>query len=48
MSPLSTAAPGMFDLKGKAKWNAWNGKKDMSTEEAMQKYVNKYLALATQ
>lgn len=23
----TTAAPGMFDLKGKAKWNAWNEKK---------------------
>ncbi|CAH8581682.1 unnamed protein product [Schistosoma guineensis] len=23
----NTCAPGILDLKGKAKWNAWNGKK---------------------
>ena len=29
----------MFDLKGKAKWNAWNEVKGMKKEEAMAKYV---------
>jgi len=24
------ARPGMFDLKGKAKWDAWNGRKGES------------------
>ncbi len=40
------AKPGMFDMKGKAKWNAWNDKKGMSKEEAQKKYVElakKYL-----
>ncbi|DAZ92795.1 TPA: hypothetical protein N0F65_005799 [Lagenidium giganteum] len=35
----NTAKPGMFDLTGKAKWNAWNEKKGMSSEEAMKKYI---------
>ncbi|KAH7328259.1 acyl CoA binding protein [Stachybotrys elegans] len=34
-------APGMFDLKGKAKKNAWSAKVDegLSAEEAQSKYV---------
>ncbi|OWZ24476.1 Protein ACBP-1 [Phytophthora megakarya] len=35
----TTPAPGMFDLKGKAKWNAWNEKKGVSTEDAMKAYI---------
>lgn len=31
--------PGMFDLKGKAKWNAWNEKKGLSQDEAKEKYI---------
>lgn len=31
--------PGMFDLKGKAKWNAWNEKKGMPQDEAKEKYI---------
>lgn len=30
----TTPKPGMFDMKGKAKWNAWNELGDMSKEEA--------------
>lgn len=40
------AKPGMFDMKGKAKWNAWTDLKDMSKEEAQKQYVElckKYL-----
>ena len=33
--------PGAFDLIGKAKWNAWEELKGMSSEEAMEKYVAK-------
>ncbi|XP_068091609.1 acyl-CoA-binding domain-containing protein 7 isoform X1 [Hyperolius riggenbachi] len=33
--------PGMLDLKGKAKWEAWNLKKGMSKEDAMSAYVSK-------
>ncbi|KAF1773217.1 FERM/acyl-CoA-binding protein, 3-helical bundle [Phytophthora cactorum] len=35
----TTPAPGMFDLTGKAKWNAWNAKKGVSTEDAMKAYI---------
>ena len=31
--------PGMMDFKGKAKWDAWNGKKGMSQDDAKTKYV---------
>merc|ERR1711929_11291 len=31
--------PGMLDFKGKAKWDAWNGKKGMSQDDAKAKYV---------
>jgi len=35
----------MFDFKGKAKWEAWNGKKGTSKEAAMQAYVDKVQSL---
>ena len=35
----TTAKPGFLDMKGKAKWNAWNELGDMSQEEAQQKYI---------
>lgn len=38
--PLIPARPGMFDLKGKAKWDAWEKCKGTSKEDAMQKYVD--------
>lgn len=31
--------PGMLDLKGRAKFDAWSAQKGVSTEEAMKKYV---------
>lgn len=37
--------PGMLDFKGKAKWDAWNGKKGMSQEEAKKLYIEKVQAL---
>lgn len=36
---INTTRPGMLDLKGKAKWDAWNTKKGMAQDEAKQKYV---------
>ncbi|XKL60518.1 hypothetical protein PGB90_007575 [Kerria lacca] len=36
---VNTAKPGLFDLKGKAKWEAWNGKKGMSVADAKEAYV---------
>ena len=29
----------MFDLKGKAKWDAWDGKKGMSQDDAEKAYA---------
>ncbi|XP_035212586.1 putative acyl-CoA-binding protein [Stegodyphus dumicola] len=31
--------PGAADLKGKAKWEAWNGKKGMGQDAAKEAYV---------
>jgi len=31
--------PGMFDLRGKAKWDAWNAKKGLSQDDAKNAYV---------
>ncbi|XP_019948881.1 acyl-CoA-binding domain-containing protein 7 [Paralichthys olivaceus] len=31
--------PGMLDMKGKAKWNAWNSRKGMSKDDAMSAYI---------
>jgi acyl-CoA-binding protein len=31
--------PGMLDIKGRAKYDAWAGKKGMSANEAMAAYV---------
>ncbi|MBI4700047.1 MAG: acyl-CoA-binding protein [Deltaproteobacteria bacterium] len=31
--------PGMLDLKGRAKFDAWAGKKGMSRDDAMDAYV---------
>lgn len=39
------AKPGMFDFKGKAKWESWNGKKGTTKEEAMDLYVKKVQGL---
>jgi diazepam-binding inhibitor (GABA receptor modulating acyl-CoA-binding protein) len=47
---VNTDRPGMLslDLKGKAKWDAWNGKKGMSREEAERTYVAKVQQLVDQ
>ena len=37
----NTSRPGMLDFKGKAKWDAWDGKKGMSQDTAKQQYVQK-------
>jgi len=41
----NTDKPGMFDMKGKAKWEAWNGKKGVSKEEAETQYIAKVKSL---
>ncbi|CAF2988760.1 unnamed protein product [Rotaria sp. Silwood2] len=35
----NTAKPGMFDLKGKYKWEAWDANKGKSKETAQNEYV---------
>lgn len=35
----NTSKPGMFDIKGQFKWNAWKDKAGLSQDAAMQKYV---------
>lgn len=35
----TTDKPGTFDFKGKAKWEAWNKKKDVSSDQAKTDYV---------
>lgn len=37
---ISGSRPGMFDLKGGAKYDAWAGKKGLSKADAMQEYIN--------
>ena len=36
---INTDRPGMFDPKGRAKWDAWDGKKGMSQDDAKSAYV---------
>lgn len=47
---INTERPGMFslDLKGKAKWDAWNAKKGLSTQQAETDYIAKVNQLAEQ
>ncbi len=35
-----TIKPGLSDLVGRAKWDAWNALKGMPAEEAMQTYTD--------
>uniref|UniRef100_A0AAY4AHY7 ACB domain-containing protein n=1 Tax=Denticeps clupeoides TaxID=299321 RepID=A0AAY4AHY7_9TELE len=37
---IHTDEPGMLDLKGKAKWKAWDSRKGMSKDEAMAAYIS--------
>ncbi|KAK2077268.1 hypothetical protein QBZ16_004902 [Prototheca wickerhamii] len=42
---VSTSRPGMFDLKGKAKWDAWNSNKGKDKAAAQQAYIDKVAEL---
>ncbi len=37
---VNAEKPAMFDFVAAAKYNAWNAKKGMKMEEAMQKYID--------
>nr|CAD7434535.1 unnamed protein product [Timema monikensis] len=43
-----TPKPGLLDLKGKAKWEAWTGKKGMSQDAAKEAYISKAEYLSKQ
>ncbi len=47
---VNTDRPGTFslDLKGKAKWDAWNAKKGLSTADAEAAYIAKVEQLKEQ
>jgi diazepam-binding inhibitor (GABA receptor modulator, acyl-CoA-binding protein) len=32
--------PGFADMVGRAKWDAWNGFKGLTSDEAMQQYID--------
>ena len=34
------ARPGFSDMVGRAKWDAWNDLKGLSTDDAMQQYID--------
>ena len=36
---VAGSRPGIFDIKGRAKFNAWGKVKGMSKEEAMEHYI---------
>ncbi|XP_076631361.1 acyl-CoA binding protein 1 [Colletes latitarsis] len=37
----NTQRPGMFDFKGKAKWDAWDRRKGTSQNDAKEQYIEK-------
>uniref|UniRef100_A0A671LZH2 Acyl-CoA binding domain containing 7 n=1 Tax=Sinocyclocheilus anshuiensis TaxID=1608454 RepID=A0A671LZH2_9TELE len=37
---LDLYKPGITELKRKAKWEAWNSRKGMSNEDAMNAYIS--------
>ncbi|KAF5272144.1 hypothetical protein FQA39_LY01226 [Lamprigera yunnana] len=41
----TTDRPGMLDMKGKAKWDAWTGKKGMGQDKAKEDYIAKVKSL---
>ena len=45
---VSGSRPGLFDLKGRAKFDAWAKRKGSSKDDAMKKYVALVDSLATE
>lgn len=43
----TTPKPGLLDLRGKKKWEAWNSRKGMSSEDAMKAYIEVVERLVT-
>ena len=42
----SEKKPGFADMVGRAKWDAWNGCKGTSTDDAMQQYIDRIDSLS--
>ncbi|KAF2901978.1 hypothetical protein ILUMI_04214 [Ignelater luminosus] len=42
---VNTNKPGLTDLKGKAKWDAWSSRKGLSQDAAKEQYIAKATAL---
>ncbi|XP_019366855.1 PREDICTED: acyl-CoA-binding protein-like [Gavialis gangeticus] len=38
---VNISCPCAVDVKGKAKWEAWNGRKGMSKEDARKNYITR-------
>lgn len=36
---ITSSCPGLFDPRGRAKWNAWKGRSGMSSRDAMIGYI---------
>jgi acyl-CoA-binding protein/ubiquitin len=45
VGPCNTPRPGMFDMTGRAKWDAWNSVQGLSQKEAETKYIATVAAL---
>ena len=43
---VTGSRPGMFDMVGRAKFDAWSGVRGVAREEAMQRYVDRVNELA--
>ncbi|XP_020217461.1 acyl-CoA-binding domain-containing protein 1 isoform X1 [Cajanus cajan] len=41
VGPVNTARPGIFNMKDRAKWDAWKAVEGKSKEEAMSDYITK-------
>jgi diazepam-binding inhibitor (GABA receptor modulating acyl-CoA-binding protein) len=42
----NTPQPGFFDQVGRAKWNAWNSRKGMSSDDAKCRYCDEYMKIS--
>ncbi|XP_010940803.1 acyl-CoA-binding protein [Elaeis guineensis] len=41
VGPVNTSRPGMFNIKDRAKWDAWKAAEGKSKEDAMSDYITK-------
>ncbi|XP_044465673.1 acyl-CoA-binding protein [Mangifera indica] len=41
VGPVNTSRPGMFNLRDRAKWDAWKAVEAKSKDEAMSDYITK-------